>query len=78
MIRNGTKNYLSYSNKLVDQYNDTYHHSTGKKPINSGYSALTEKIETNLKAPTLLCPIVRSVSNCKFREKNPQIYFKKS
>ena len=38
-------------NKLVDQYNNTYHHSIGKKPINADYSALNEKIETNLKAP---------------------------
>ena len=38
-------------NKLVDQYNNIYHHSINKKPINADYSALTEKIETNLKAP---------------------------
>ena len=35
--------------KLVDQYNNTYHHSINKKPINVDYSALTEKVETNLK-----------------------------
>ena len=35
-------------NKLVDQFNNTYHHSINKKPINADYSALTEKIETNL------------------------------
>ena len=38
-------------NKLVDQYNNTYHHSINKNPINADYSALTEKIETNPKAP---------------------------
>ena len=38
-------------NKLVDQYNNTYHHSTNKKPINADYSTLTEKIKTNAKAP---------------------------
>ena len=38
-------------NKLVDQYNNTYHHSINKKPCNADYSALTEKIETNPKAP---------------------------
>ena len=38
-------------NKLVDQYNNTYHHSICKKPINADYSALTKKIETNPKAP---------------------------
>ena len=27
---NDSKSYLSYLNKLVDQYNNTYHHSIGK------------------------------------------------
>ena len=30
-------------NKLVDQYNNNYHHFINKKPINADYSALTEK-----------------------------------
>ena len=51
MAANDRKSCLSYLNKLVDQYNNTYHHSIGKKPINADYSALNEKIETNLKAP---------------------------
>ena len=38
-------------NKLVDQYENTYHHSFNKKPINADYSAVNEKIETNPKAP---------------------------
>ena len=38
-------------NRLVDQYNKTYHHSVNEKPINVDYSALNEKIETNHKAP---------------------------
>ena len=38
-------------NKLVDQYNNTYHHSIDKKPIRADYSALTEKIAANPKAP---------------------------
>ena len=38
-------------NKLVDQNNNTYHHSIDKKPINDDYFALNEKIETNHKAP---------------------------
>ena len=46
-----SKSYLPYLNKLVDQYNNTYHHSINQKPINADYSALTEKIETNPKAP---------------------------
>ena len=37
--------------KLVDQYNNTYHHSISKKSINADYSALTEKIEMNPKDP---------------------------
>ena len=50
MTANGTKSYLPYLNKLVDQYNNPYHHSINKKPINVDYSALTEKIEVNRKA----------------------------
>ena len=45
---NKGKSYLTYMNKLVDQYNNTYHHSINKKPINADDSALTEKIKTNL------------------------------
>ena len=30
---NYSKSRLSYLNELVDQYNNTYHHSIGKKPI---------------------------------------------
>ena len=41
--------YISYLNKLVDQYNNTYHHYTGKKPIDVHYSALTEKLRRILK-----------------------------
>ena len=48
---NDIKSYLLYLNKLVDQYNNTYHHSVNKKPINTDYFALTEKSETNNKAP---------------------------
>ena len=40
-------------NKLVDSYNNTYHHFINKKPINADYLAFTEKIETNPKAPQL-------------------------
>ena len=31
MTANDTKSYLSYSNKLVDQYNNAYHHSVNEK-----------------------------------------------
>ena len=47
---NGRNSYNRYLNKLVDQYNNTYH-SIKKKPINANYSAFTEKIEINPKAP---------------------------
>ena len=30
MTANDSKSYLGYLNKLVDQYNNTYHHSIGK------------------------------------------------
>ena len=42
MKANDSKSDLAYLNKLVDQYNNTYHHSIGKKAINADYSALTE------------------------------------
>ena len=51
MTTNDSKSYLSYLNKLLDHNNNTYHHSIGRKPINVDYSALTEKIEANPKAP---------------------------
>ena len=51
MTANDSKSYLSYLNKLVDQYNNAYHTSINKKPINADYSALTEKLETNPKTP---------------------------
>ena len=41
MTANDSKSYLPYLNKLVDHYNNTYHHSIDKKPINADYSALT-------------------------------------
>ena len=49
MTANGSKSYLSYLNKLVDQYNNTYHHSINKKTINADYFALTKNVETNPK-----------------------------
>ena len=51
MTANDSKFDLPYLDKLVDQYNNSYHHSINKKSINADYSALTEKIETNPKAP---------------------------
>ena len=38
-------------NKFLDIYSNTYNQSIDKKPLNADYSAFTEKIETNAKAP---------------------------
>ena len=51
MTANDSKSYLSYLNKLVDQWNNTYHHCINKKLINANYSASTRKFETNPKVP---------------------------
>ena len=53
MKANDSNSYLPYLNKLVDQYNDIFHYSINKKPINADYSASTKKIETNSKAPKI-------------------------
>ena len=51
MTANDSKFYLNYLKKLVGQCNNTYHHSIGKKAINTDCHSLSEKIETNPKAP---------------------------
>ena len=50
MTADDSTSYLPYLSKLVDQQNNTYHYSI-KKPINSDYSVLNEKIEMNSKPP---------------------------
>ena len=54
MTANDSKSYLSYLNKLVDQYNIIYHHSINKKSINADYSILTEKMRPILKLLSLV------------------------
>ena len=54
MTANDNKSYLFYLNKLVDQYNNNYHHHVNKNPIDADYSVLTEKIEVNSKAPKFI------------------------
>ena len=54
MTVNDNKSYLSYTSKLVDQYNNTYHHPINKEPVNADYSVLTQKIEIYNKAPKFL------------------------
>ena len=44
---------LTLVNWILDKYNNIYHHSIDKKPINADYSSLTKKIETNQKASKL-------------------------
>ena len=51
MTANDSKPYFGYLNKLVDDCNNTYHRSIGKKPIDADYSALAEKIELINKVP---------------------------
>ena len=41
-------------NNLVDEYNNTYHRSSGRKPIYADYSALTGETESSHKAPNLM------------------------
>ena len=50
MTANDSKSCISYLNKLVDQYNNNYHHSINKKPNKADYSTLTKKNEENSKA----------------------------
>ena len=51
MTANDNKSYYPYLSKLVDKYNNAYHHSINKEPTDADYFALTEKIGTNPKAP---------------------------
>ena len=44
------KCYLGYLNKLVEEYNDTYHDSIGHKPVYADYSTLPGKTTTNSKS----------------------------
>ena len=49
MTANDSIFYLSYLNKSLDQYINTYHHSINKKPNIVDYYALTEKMRRILK-----------------------------
>ena len=52
MTANNLKTYLGYLNKLVEEYNNNYHHSIGKKPVDTDYSTIfNEDIKMNPKAP---------------------------
>ena len=49
MAANDSKSHLSYLNKLVDEYNNTYHNSIGKKLIDADYFTLNEETDTSQK-----------------------------
>ena len=51
MTANESNSYLTYLNKIVDQYNNTYHHAMKTKPINSDYFASTKNFDSNPKTP---------------------------
>ena len=51
MAANARKSYDSYLNELVDQCNNSYHHSINKSSIVDDYSVLSKKIETYSKPP---------------------------
>ena len=46
---NDSRSYLSYLDDLVDQNNNTFHHSINHKHINANYSALAEKLRPILR-----------------------------
>ena len=62
MTANDSKYYLNYLNKLVDEYNNTYHCTISKKPIDSDYSVLTEEMESSYKLLNLNLVIVNIFS----------------
>ena len=53
MTANNSKSYLPDLKKLVDQYNNTDHHSINEKPINADYFSSTEKFKRILKLLSL-------------------------
>ena len=52
-------------NNLVDEYNNTYRRSSGRKPINGDYSDLTGEIESGHKAPKFKVGEKGNITNCK-------------
>ena len=49
LTANDNKFYIEYLNKLVDEYNNSYHCSIVKKSIDADYFALTEKMNRLIK-----------------------------
>ena len=50
MTANKSKSYLAYLNKLVDEYNNSYHYSFDKEPIIVIFFVLSEEIESSHQA----------------------------
>ena len=48
---NNSKSYLGYLNKLVNEYNNTYHRSIRENPIHADYFVLTKEISLSQKVP---------------------------
>ena len=51
LTANDSKSYLSYLNRLVDEYNYSYHRSVNKKSIYVDCSAFPEEFESSHKVP---------------------------
>ena len=50
MTADNKKSYLGHFNKLVDEYNNSYHRSIDKKLTVADCSDVTEKLQSSLKA----------------------------
>ena len=50
MTADNKKSYLGYFNKLVDEYNNSYHRSIDKKLTVADCSDVTEKLQSSPKA----------------------------
>ena len=60
MTADNKKSYLGYFNKLVDEYNNSYHRSIDKKLTVADCSDVTEKLQSSLKATKFkICDRVR-------------------
>ena len=66
MIATDCKCYLSYLNKLVDEYNNTYHHSISRKSIDTDYSAFIKKLKGILELLSLKLVIKAELLSKKF------------
>ena len=56
---------LGYLNKLVGEYNNTYHYSIDKRPFDADYSAVTEKFELSHKVPKFNVGDRVKIAKCK-------------